>query len=107
MSNPTAYFKVIEKDVLIHGKSIFNDIGQASSSWKSGEFEQFGEAVGDIMLLASQDKLEWTQERKAPIQKVDRKDATEFLQGFLESAKVGTFNFSALFQCILNSVNEV
>lgn len=35
-----------------------------------------------------------------PVKKLDRKDVTSVAQGFLEATNVGTFNFTALLECI-------
>jgi len=106
MSNPTKYFKVIEKDVLINGVSVFKDINAAVGSWNSKDYEKFGENVGEIMKLSTQSNkpqpIEWMQKRvhQEPIKKLDRKDVASFLQGFLLATKVGTFNFTNLLICI-------
>jgi aminoglycoside N3'-acetyltransferase len=52
--------------------------------------------------------LEWTQER-LPTQtfdKVDRKDVASLAQGFLQATNVGTFNFTALLECIYGADQE-
>lgn len=106
MSNPTKYFSVIEKDVLINGVSVFKDINSAVGAWNSKDYEKFGESVGDIMKLSTQSNkpqpIEWMQKRvqQEPIKKLDRKDVASFLQGFLLATKVGTFNFTNLLICI-------
>lgn len=94
MSNPTKFFEVHGADVLVNGVSIFKDINSAVKSWKSGDFEKFGESTGDIMKLASHVKKVETEKS------VDKKDVASFLQGFFDATSVGHINFTSLLECI-------
>jgi len=94
MSNPTKFFEVHGADVLINGVSIFKDINSAVKSWKSGDFEKFGESTGDIMKLASHVKKVETEKS------VDNKDVASFMQGFFDATSIGHINFTSLLECI-------
>jgi hypothetical protein len=40
--HPLSHFKVIEKDVLVNGKSILSDISEAIKTYRAGDYESFG-----------------------------------------------------------------
>jgi len=48
-TNPISFAYHVGKDVLVNGSSIYNDIEGAISSWEAGQYEQFGEDVGDAL----------------------------------------------------------
>jgi len=114
MSHPTENFEIIGEDLLINGVSILKDIEVAFNEYKNGQFEKFGETIGNIVKLATKSEIkeyphqEWMQKRipSAPASKLDKKDITSVVQGFFEGTNVGTFNFTALLECIYSADQE-
>jgi len=48
-TNPISFAMHVGKDILVNGTDIYNDIEGAISTWDQGEYEQFGEDVGDAL----------------------------------------------------------
>jgi len=46
-TNPISFAYHVGSDILINGSDIYNDIEGAISTWENGQYEQFGEDVGD------------------------------------------------------------
>jgi hypothetical protein len=96
--HPTEYFKVIENDIKINGFSIVKDAFEGVEAYKKGDFVTFGEKMGEILKLATEDKAIRVAQEDMP--KPDANMATEVAQGFLEATNVGKFNFTNLLICI-------
>jgi len=69
------------------------DVTDFVNAWESENFLEAGKFMGDILK-----GMETKQ--TAVADKLDRRMTTEILQGFLEGANVGTFNFTNLLICI-------
>jgi hypothetical protein len=94
IESPAHHMEVIGKNIILNGRDITVDIAKALSSWRSGNFEQFGEQLGDALSLA-------TEENVLKMDKVDKKTmVAEIAQGFLEATNVGTFDLETLLICI-------
>jgi hypothetical protein len=106
IKNPLAHFAVIGDDLLVNGVSIMEFVSKANVAYEHAGYGAFGYYIGEIMKLATQEKVyphqEWVEERKTSpvVEKVDRKDVASMAQGFLEATRVGTINFTALLECI-------
>ena len=122
MLHPTKNFKIIEEELFINGISIMEYAGKAAQAYGDGEFEVFGENMGEILKLATHvdtmkdigvhEKKEYkkkftTIQKKLWMKKhfpsghyLSHKDMTALTQGFLEATNVGTFNFTQLLMCI-------
>jgi len=101
--HPTQHFELIENDLRMHGQSILEDVGAGVDAYRAGDFETFGKKMGEIVHLATA-----ANAMKAPVPttyldtypKDNREMVTEVLQGLFESMNVGTFNFTALLECV-------
>lgn len=82
------------------------DIEKAVASYGAGKYSEFGKYLGNIMQHSTELKVyphqEYVQERKPTekLPKVARREIAAFSQGFLQATNVGTFNFTALLECI-------
>ena len=100
--HPTQYFKVLEKDLLVNNYAIMKDVEQAIKAYKSEKFFEFGELMGNIVEIATENKKEeaLTVVASPDAHEVNRQMIAEFAQGFLETTQVGDFNFTNLLVCI-------
>ena len=57
MYNPIKHFEVLEKDIHVNGKSISKDSLNAVNAYHRGDFEQFGEFIGNIMNMSTIDEM--------------------------------------------------
>jgi len=48
-TNPWSFAWHVGTDLLLNGVDIYNDIEGAISTWEAGQYEQFGEDVGDAL----------------------------------------------------------
>ena len=104
-ANPTKHFEVLEDDIKMHGKSIMQDIKDAVGAYKHGQYESFGEIMGNVLKVATEvDVEEGTKpvasNYKDVYPKENREMLAEIFQGFMESTGVGSFNFTNLLLCI-------
>lgn len=111
--HPSEHMKVIKNDLYVNGKAIMKDIKTAVAAYNSEDYFAFGQKMGEVLKLATEEPVEVVEEVKktkkadkleiveSPDQhKIDRKMITEFAQGFLETTQVGEFNFTNLLVCI-------
>lgn len=56
MTNPLKNFKILEKDLLVHGISIIYDYEMAVTAFENQDYEKYGEYLGKILSLATTDK---------------------------------------------------
>jgi len=89
--SPAKHMKQIGKDIVMNGVTITKEVGAALESFRSGNFEQFGEQIGDALMKATEPAA------AAPISK---KNVAEVAQGMLKATGVGSFNLEALLLCI-------
>jgi len=94
MSKPTEHFEVKGNDVLVNGTGIKDDIIKAVEAYQAGEYEQFGEIIGNIAKLATQEKVITVAEQ------ITKNNVAEFMQGMFKGTGVGSFNLEALLVCI-------
>ena len=88
----------MEKDILVHGVGILKNTQKAVEAYEMGDFVSFGQEIGEILKLATEDKAIRVAQEDMP--KPDREMAAEVAQGFLEATNVGHFNFTNLLICI-------
>jgi hypothetical protein len=80
--------------------------GTTRTSYGAGKYAEFGQYLGNIMQHSTELKVyphqEYVQERKPTqkLPKVAKREIAAFSQGFLQATNVGTFNFTALLECI-------
>lgn len=97
------HFELLETDLLMNGQSILEDIGMGVEAYRNNDFETFGKQMGKIVKLATTanaKKAYAAKTWKDVYPKDNREMATEIIQGLLESANVGKFNFTNLLLCI-------
>jgi len=94
MTKPTDHFEVVGNDVLVNGTGIKDDVIRAVEAYQAGKFEEFGEIMGEIAKLA-------TEEKKVSVaQQMTKENIAEFMQGILKATGVGSFNLEALLVCV-------
>jgi len=101
--HPTQHFELIENDLRMHGVSILEDVGAGVDAYRAGDFETYGKKMGEIVHLATaanalKAQVPLTYHDTYP--KDNREMVTEVLQGLFESLNVGSFNFTALLECV-------
>ena len=97
-ANPVKYFKPVAGDVLIDGLPILWKANRAVHAYTETpqDLHAFGEQLGGILRMATDGAKK--QQLKADKLLADK--ATSVAVGFMKGAKVGTFNFDALLECI-------
>lgn len=76
----------------------FEDFDNGAKAYYEGNYEQTGETIARMFSKMASHK----QELKTQELTGDKLHATaEVMQGFLEGAKLGKFNFTALLECIM------
>lgn len=56
-THPTDHFKLIEGDLLVNGKSIIEDIGTGLLAYKKGDYKTFGQNMGKIIKLTTEEEV--------------------------------------------------
>jgi hypothetical protein len=79
-------------------KKSFKDFENGVKAYESGDFEKSGETIARIFGKMDSHKKELTAE---PLSFEKMENMAEVLQGFLEGANLGKFNFTALLECIM------
>jgi len=51
--SPFEHIKIIGKDVVMNGKTITEEIQAGLEAFRAGNFEQFGEKIGDALMEAT------------------------------------------------------
>ena len=95
INQPAKYRQTIIEDAITNEHDIIKNAHTALYAYKAGEFADFGANMGQIL-------KDLTENPKIPAKEdnIDRRMVTEMVQGFLEGANVGSFNFTALLICI-------
>jgi len=102
-AHPTQHFELLEKDILLNGASIRKDIWLAVQSYRKEQFESFGYYIGSVLEVATRPaEIETLPVQADPTDEeiFTRGMVAEVAQGFLEATNVGTFDFTALLECI-------
>lgn len=102
-AHPTQHFELLEKDILMNGASIRKDIWLAVQSYRKEQFDSFGYYIGSILEAATRPaEIETLPVQADPADEeiFTRGMVAETAQGFLEGSMVGTFDFTALLECI-------
>jgi hypothetical protein len=94
LAKPTEVFEVKENDVLLNGTGVASYIIEAVEAYQAGQFEKFGEIMGDVAKLAESKVV------ATPEPEVSKEDVAKFAQGMLKSMGVGAFNLEALLICV-------
>jgi gas vesicle protein len=89
--DPKDHMKVIGKDILMNGRVITKDIAKALDSFRSGEWEQFGEQIGDALMKTTE---------VSAVNDISKQNFAEFMEGMLKATGVGSFNLEALLVCV-------
>jgi len=54
LEDPKHHMAQIEKDIIFNGVTITKDIGEALEAFRAGDFEKFGEKLGQTVYIASE-----------------------------------------------------
>ena len=54
LEDPEHHAKQIEEDIIFNGATITKDIGEALVSYRAGEYEKFGEKLGETFYVAAE-----------------------------------------------------
>lgn len=57
LEDPVNHINVIEKDIVMNGKTITADVEGALESWRAGEYTEFGQKFGNALYFATEDNL--------------------------------------------------
>lgn len=86
-----------EKDqVYINDIAVLEDLYKSVEAYKAGDYFEAGEYLGKMMKAASVEKVEVNK----PALNLGRTDMADLARGILKGTKVGSFNLTALLECI-------
>lgn len=57
LEDPVNHLAVVEKDIIMNGKTITTDVEEALESWRAGEYTKFGQQFGNALYFATEDNL--------------------------------------------------
>lgn len=86
---------------------IKDDVLSAAYFYKTGQYEKFGEFLGNLVKVVSEkpDEAPKLQSWAASYPHDNRTQIAEFLQGFFKATNVGSFNLTNLLICIYEMDN--
>jgi hypothetical protein len=94
-ANPTEHFTVEANDLKMNGVSIVEDALKAIAAYEAGDYELFGQFLGEIAKLSTGEKVPLSI-----AETITKKDVAAVAQGMLKGTGVGEFSLYNLLICI-------